>query len=82
MVIRMDFVRDLRESLDPGRVMNVKRFLNMPTLESTLTISFVGIPIVRLSVSLTRKETSFERVMEPFGDLMGMVTKFGFGHDD
>lgn len=72
----------LGELLDPGSVMNVKSFLSMPTLSLDVTISFVGIPLVDLSVSLTREETSLERTMEPFGDLMRAVTRFGFGDND
>jgi hypothetical protein len=68
--------------LDRGLVTNVEKFLSMPTLGVTLTISFVGIPIVALNVSLTREETSLERVMEPFGNLIQKVTRQGFGLND
>jgi hypothetical protein len=72
----------LMESLDPGSVVNVKSFLSMPTLKLDVTISFVGIRLVDMSASLTREETSLERMMEPFGSLIQKVTSPGFLHNE
>jgi hypothetical protein len=57
--------------------MNVESLLSMPTLHLKLTISFVGIPIVSLNVSLISEETSLEKVMGPFGSLMEQVIRPG-----
>jgi hypothetical protein len=54
----------------------------MPTLDVTLTISFVGIQIVSLNVSLTREETSLEKMMGPFGSLMEQVIRPGSGRNE
>jgi hypothetical protein len=54
----------------------------MPTLKMNVTISFVGIQLVDMSVSLIREETSLERMMEPFGSLIQKVTSFGFPPND
>lgn len=68
--------------LDRGSAASVKSFLSMPTLNLNVTISFVGIPLAGLNVSLTREETSLERMMGPFGDLMTKVTSLGFLHSE
>jgi hypothetical protein len=60
----------------------VDSLLNTPTLEMTLTMSFVGIPLVTLNASLTRGNKSLKRMMEPFGNLMERVIRFGSGQDD
>lgn len=62
--------------LDRGSAANVKRFLSLPTLNLNVTISFVRIPVVGMNVSLTRGETSLEKMMEPIGGLMTTVGKF------
>lgn len=56
--------------------------LNMPTLDLKLTISFVGIPVVSLSVSSIREDQSLKKVMAPFGDLIQTVIKPGLGLND
>lgn len=69
-------------SLALGPVVGVGKILSTPISGLTLTISFVGIPVVSLNVSLTSEETSLESVMEPFGSLMQRVAKFGLEHSD
>jgi hypothetical protein len=48
----------------------------MPTLKLNVTISFVGIPLVGMSVSLISEEISLEKMMEPFGNLIQKVLRF------
>ena len=81
MGIQTDFIR-LTESLGLGPVLNVENSVSTPTLEIKLTMSFVGIPLVILNGSLTRKTRSLEKMMGPFGDLMERVIRFGSGQDD
>jgi hypothetical protein len=73
----------LREALSAlGNVVNVESFPSMPILSVTVTISFAGIQIVDMSVSLTREETLFERTMAPFGNLIQQVERLGFMQDE
>jgi len=72
----------LTEWLDLGPVASAEKSHSTQTLDMTLTMSFVGIPIVTLNASLTREIPLLKKMMEPFGDLMGMVTRFGSGLSD
>lgn len=67
---------------DLGNVVNVENFLSMPTSDLTVTISFAGMKLVELSVSLTRESTSLEKMMGPIGNLMTQVTSSGFQRND
>jgi hypothetical protein len=78
MVTLTDYISNMESSV-LGLVANVESVLNTPTLELRLTMSFVGIPIVDLNASLTRKIPSLKRTMEPFGDSMQTVLRSGFG---
>jgi hypothetical protein len=81
MGIQTDFLR-VMELLDLGPVVDAVKSHSTRTLDMTLTMSFVGIPIVTLNASLTREIPSLKRMMEPFGGLMERVTRFGSGLDD
>jgi hypothetical protein len=81
MVTGMDL--RLSEKLsDLGLVTSAKDLLSMPRLHLTVTISFVGIPLVDLNVSLTREIISLKKMTEPFGDLIQTVLRQGFGGDN
>jgi hypothetical protein len=78
MVTLTDYISNMESSV-LGLVANVESALNTPTLELRLTMSFVGIPIVDMSASLTRSIPSLKRTMEPFGDLMRTALRLGLG---
>jgi len=72
----------LGESLVRGSVVSVGKFLSTPTLNLSVTISFVGIKLVDMNVLLIREGASLEKTMEPIGSLIRTVISPGFLDND